>query len=147
MCPDFLSHMINSLWFIRRTKSGSQRRQRPLSEGTPACPGPRKDGRNGGEPGARWAAEADAWGGGRDLPSLLQEVSLKGSRDAGLASSHDAQQMPRRRVNLFLSLRLRKQRASESGGQDQQMQKDIGTLFTNIRNEGNRGCSSHSPGS
>lgn len=48
---------------------------------------------------------ADPWGAGRDLPSLLQQVSLKGRRVSGDMSS-----VPRRRLDLFSSLRLRKKR-------------------------------------
>lgn len=80
-------------------------------------------------------AGADAWGGGRDLPSLLQEVSLQGPGGSGPVSSDDTRKMPRRRVNLFMSLRLKKQGASEREGQEQQMQKEIGTMLTSIRNE------------
>ncbi|CAF98951.1 unnamed protein product [Tetraodon nigroviridis] len=123
----------------RRTKCSSQRRQRPLSEGTLRCPEPPKDEPIPGKHGARWAA--DAWGVGRDLPSLLQEVSLQGSGGPGPASSGGAQPAPRRRLNLFMSLRLKKQRASEREGQEHEMQKEIRTMLSNLRNKRKRGRS------
>lgn len=141
-------HFLRQLWFSRRTKCDSHHRQRPSSEGPLRYPEPREDERNvgkGGTGGRRWTTvEADAWGDGRDLPSLLQEVSLKGSRDSSLVSS-DGTRMPWRRVNLFLSLKLRNQGASKSEGRGHEMQKEMGTLLSNIRNEGERGSSSHLP--
>lgn len=122
-----------------RTKCSSQRRQRPLSEGSLTCPELRKDERISVKHGNR---RASAWGVGRDLPSLLQEVSLRGSGGPGPLSSDGAQQTPRRRVNLFMSLRLKKQVASEREGQEREMQKEIGTMLTNISNKGKYGCSS-----
>ena len=79
---------------------------------------------------------ADPWGAGRDLPSLLQEVSLKGRRDSEGAFSDDMAPLTRRRVNLFSSLRLRKREQSVSEGQDPEVQKEIRTLLTNLRNKG-----------
>lgn len=147
-CVQILLHFLRQLWFTRRTKCDSHHRQRPSSDGPLRYLEPCKDERNigKGETGGHWwtTVEADAWGGGRDLPSLLQEVSLKGSRDSSLVSSDDTQ-LPWRRVNLFLSSKLRKQGASKSEGQGHEMQKEIGTLLPNIRNEGKRGYSSHSP--
>lgn len=131
---------VSHLWFTRRTKFNSQHRQRPLSEGTLGCPEPCQGERNTRKQETQWATVgADAWGGGRDLPSLLQEVSLKGSRDSSMLFSDVTRQMPRRRVNWFSSLRLRKQGASKSEGQDQEMQKESGLLLTNIRNDGKWG--------
>lgn len=131
---------VSQLCFTRRTKCDSQHRQRPLSEGTLGCPEPRQGERNSRKQETQRATGgADAWGGGRDLPSLLQEVSLKGPRDSSLLFSDATRQMPRRRVNLFSSLRLRKQGSSKSEGQDQEMQKESGMLLTNIRNDGKWG--------
>lgn len=81
-------------------------------------------------------AGADAWGGGRDLPSLLQEVSLKGSRDSSPVWSEDPRPAPRRRVNLFLSLRLRKQGDAQGKGRGHATQAEIGAMLANIRNGG-----------
>lgn len=140
----FLFYFLNELWFSRRTKRGSQRRPRPLSEGTPRCPQPPTDQPVTQKQEPRWpAAGADAWGGGRDLPSLLQEVSLQGSGRPGWESSEDARQMPRRGVNLFMSLRLKKQGASEGGGQGPQVQEGVRTVLPNVRNKRKRGCFSH----
>lgn len=139
-------YFMNQLWFSRRTKCNCQRRQRPLSDGILRCPEPRKDERITGKHKRRWvAAGADAWGGGRDLPSLLQEVSLQGSGGSGPESSGDTQQRPRRRLNLFMSLRLKKQGATDREGQEHEMQKEIRTMLTNIRNKRKWGYSSPLP--
>ncbi|XP_029698039.1 protein-methionine sulfoxide oxidase mical2b-like isoform X3 [Takifugu rubripes] len=133
---------------IMRTKCNSQHRQRPLSEGMLGCPEPCQGERNSGNQETWWATlGADAWGGGRDLPSLLQEVSLKGSRDSSLLFSDVTRQMPRRRINLFSSLRLRKPGASKSEGQHQEMQKESGMLLTNIRNDASCDPTSQEPSS
>lgn len=125
----------------RRTKRDGPRKQRPMSEGTfsfsslfsSAGPESSRD----GEREARWASVgADPWGAGQDLPSLLQQVSLKGRRDSGGVFSDDTTSLPRRRVNLFSSLRLRKRQESESEGQDLEVQKEIRTILTNLRNKG-----------
>ncbi|XP_070827722.1 F-actin-monooxygenase mical2b isoform X3 [Chaetodon trifascialis] len=128
-----------------RTKRDGARKQRPMSEGTFSSllstvgPESSKDGKKTGEHEARWASVgADPWGGGRDLPSLLQQVSLKGRRDSGGVFSDDTTSLPRRRVNLFSSLRLRKRQESESEGQDQEVQKEIRTILTNLRNKASR---------
>ncbi|XP_041794159.1 protein-methionine sulfoxide oxidase mical2b isoform X2 [Chelmon rostratus] len=123
-----------------RTKRDGPRKQRPMSEGTfsfsslfsSAGPESSRD----GEREARWASVgADPWGAGQDLPSLLQQVSLKGRRDSGGVFSDDTTSLPRRRVNLFSSLRLRKRQESESEGQDLEVQKEIRTILTNLRNK------------
>lgn len=81
----------------------------------------------------KWAsASADPWGAGRDLPSLLEQVSLKGRQDSGGMFCDDTATLPRRRVNLFSSLRLRKREGSVSEGPDQ----EIRTILTNLRNKG-----------
>lgn len=127
-----------------RTKHNGPRKQRPLSEGTfsfsslfnAAGPEPTRDKKNAGKRDARLASlGADPWGAGRDLPSLLQQVSLKGRRDSGGVFSDDMASLPRRRVNLFSSLRLRKREVSESEGQEQEVQKEIETILTNLRNK------------
>ncbi|XP_069384040.1 F-actin-monooxygenase mical2b isoform X6 [Paralichthys olivaceus] len=88
------------------------------------------------KPKVRWAsAGADPWGAGRDLPSLLQQVSLKSRRDSGGLFSDDMGSLPRRRLNLFSSLRLRKREVSESEGKEQEVQKEIRTILTNLRNK------------
>ncbi|KAG7214852.1 hypothetical protein INR49_005120 [Caranx melampygus] len=78
---------------------------------------------------------ADPWGAGRDLPSLLQQVSLKGRRDSGGVFSDDIGSLPRRRVDLFSSLRLRKRQASENEGKEPEAQKEIRTILSNLRNK------------
>lgn len=82
---------------------------------------------------------ADPWGAGRDLPSLLQQVSLKGRRDSGGVFSDDMGSLPRRRVDLFSSLRLRKRQASENEGKEPEAQKEIRTILSNLRNKGQGG--------
>lgn len=132
------------LCFTRRTKRGGPCRQRPLSEGTfsfsslfsTGGPEPSKD-EKAGKREARWASVgADPWGAGRDLPTLLQQVSLKGHRDSEGVFSDDMGSLPRRRVNLFSSLRLRKREESESEGPSQELQKEIRTILANLRNKG-----------
>ncbi|XP_051239431.1 F-actin-monooxygenase mical2b isoform X2 [Dicentrarchus labrax] len=127
-----------------RTKRDSPRKQRPMSEGTfnfsalfgTTGPEPSGEEKKPVKREARLASlGADPWGGGRDLPSLLQQVSLKGRRDSGGVFSDDMAPLPRRRVNLFSSLRLRKREDSESEGQDQEVQKEIRTILTNLRNK------------
>ncbi|XP_070762813.1 F-actin-monooxygenase mical2b isoform X1 [Enoplosus armatus] len=127
-----------------RTKRDGPRKHRPMSEGALSFsslfgtlgPEPSTDEKKGSERGARWASVgADPWGAGRDLPSLLQQVSLKGRRDSGGVFSDDMASLPRRRVNLFSSLRLRKREESESEGPEQEVQKEIRTILTNLRNK------------
>lgn len=74
-----------------------------------------------------------------DLPSLMQQVSLKSRRDSGGVFSDDmatVRKGGRRRVNLFSSLRLRKREASDSEGKDPEVQKEIRMILTNLRNKG-----------
>ncbi|XP_034445032.1 protein-methionine sulfoxide oxidase mical2b isoform X1 [Hippoglossus hippoglossus] len=78
---------------------------------------------------------ADPWGAGQDLPSLLQQVSLKGRSDSGGVFADDMGSLPRRRLDLFSSLRLRKREVSESDGKEQEVQKEIRTILTNLRNK------------
>ncbi|KAM7396257.1 hypothetical protein PAMP_019314 [Pampus punctatissimus] len=130
-----------------RTERDGTRKQRPMSEGafnfssffstTATEPSIEEAEKKAGKREARWASVgADPWGAGRDLPSLLQQVSLKSRRDSGGVFSDDMPSMShRRRVNLFSSLRLRKREASESEGKDQEVQKEIRTILTNLRNK------------
>ncbi|KAM7414000.1 hypothetical protein PAMA_019021 [Pampus argenteus] len=126
-----------------RTERGGTRKRRPMSEGafdfssflTATEPSTEEE-EKAGKREARWASVgADPWGAGRDLPSLLQQVSLKSRRDSGGVFSDDITSMSRRRVDLFSSLRLRKREASESEGKDQEVQKEIRTILTNLRNK------------
>lgn len=90
-----------------------------------------------GEHEVRWASVGtDPWGTGQDLPSLLQQVSLQGRRDSGGVFSDDMGSLPRKRVNFFSSLRLRKRELSVSEGKDQEVQKEIRTILTNLRDKG-----------
>ncbi|XP_038563092.1 protein-methionine sulfoxide oxidase mical2b-like isoform X3 [Micropterus salmoides] len=120
-----------------RNKRDRSRKQRPMSEGDFNFSSLFSS--VGSEPGnreAQWASVGgDPWGAGRDLPSLLQQVSLKGRRDSGGVFSDNMASFPRRRVNLFSSLRLRKRQGSESEGQEQEVQKEIRTILTNLRNK------------
>lgn len=128
-----------------------------MSEGTfrssslfgAAGPEPSRDEKKAGKRDARLASVgADPWGAGRDLPSLLQQVSLKGNRrDSGGVFSDDVASAPRRKLNLFSSLRLRKRGESESDRQDQEAQKEIRMILTNLRNKGECGHSKVQSGS
>ncbi|CAL8262446.1 unnamed protein product [Merluccius merluccius] len=80
---------------------------------------------------------------GKDLPAVLRRLSLVGRRGSaeGAFSDDMATLPPRRRVNFFSSLRLRKREASEgeaaaaaetqADGQDR-----IRTILANLRNKG-----------
>ncbi|XP_054865325.1 F-actin-monooxygenase mical2b isoform X3 [Amphiprion ocellaris] len=110
-----------------RSKRDGPRRPRPMSDGAFSFllgPEQKKSG---------WAA--DPWGSGRDLPSLLQQVSLKGRRDSGGVFSDDMNSLPRRRVNLFSSLRLRKREVSDSDGKDHEVQTEIRSILSKLRNK------------
>ncbi|XP_056272569.1 F-actin-monooxygenase mical2b isoform X3 [Pseudoliparis swirei] len=123
------------------------RKRRPMSEGalsfsshfSAAGPEPPRDEMRAGKPRAHWASlRANPWGTGRDLPSLLQQVSLKSRRDSGGVFSDDMASLPSRRVDLFSSLRLRKRDESEVEGQDKEAQKEIRTILSNLRNKASR---------
>ncbi|XP_067356945.1 F-actin-monooxygenase mical2b isoform X4 [Channa argus] len=130
---------------IMRPKHGRSRKNRPMSEGAfsmsslfsiESSDPSGEEGKVACKREAWWAAvEADPWGAGRDLPSLLQQVSLKGRRDSGGVFSDNMGSLPRRRVNLFSSLRLRKRELSDSEGKDQEAQKEIRAILTNLRNK------------
>ncbi|XP_075899010.1 F-actin-monooxygenase mical2b isoform X2 [Nelusetta ayraudi] len=122
-----------------RTKHDNHCKQRPASEGVfnfgslfgLAAPEPSREPRRAGR-----FASADPWGAGRDLPSLLEQVSLKARRDAAGVSKDDTATLPpRRRVNLFSSLRLRRREGSVSEGPDQELQREIKTILTNLKNK------------
>lgn len=86
--------------------------------------------------GVQWASVGtDPWGEGRDLPSLLQQVSLKSRRDSE-GVPDELCSLPRKRVDLFSSLRLRKRGLSESEGKEQEAQKEIRTFLSNLKNKG-----------
>ncbi|XP_062246040.1 F-actin-monooxygenase mical2b isoform X2 [Platichthys flesus] len=90
---------------------------------------------------------ADPWGAGQDLPSLLQQVSLKSRGDSGGGFSDDMGSLPRRRLDLFSSLRLRKREVSEIDGKEQEVQKEIRTILTNLRNKASSRQNLDSPSS
>ncbi|XP_054475310.1 F-actin-monooxygenase mical2b isoform X1 [Anoplopoma fimbria] len=130
-----------------RAKRYGSRNQRPMSEGalnfsslfSTAGPDLQRDETRAGKCEAHLASVgADPWGAGRDLPSLLEQVDLKGRRDSGGVFSDNMASLPGRKVNLFSSLRLRKREESEGEGQDQDGQKEIRTILTNIRNKASR---------
>ncbi|XP_041652083.1 protein-methionine sulfoxide oxidase mical2b isoform X3 [Cheilinus undulatus] len=124
-----------------RPKREGNRRQRPMSLGAAGLtslfsnmgPEPSRDENKTNRNEAQWASVA--WEAGQDLPSLLQNVSLRGRRDSGGVFSDDMSSLPRKRVNLFSSLRLKKNKTSEIKGQDQEMQKEIMTILTNLSNK------------
>lgn len=128
----------------RRPKPHRSRKNRPRSEGAFSISSlfsaesyeQSREERKAGRPEA-WLAsvEANPWGVGQDLPSLLQQVSLKSQRDSGGMFPDRTGSLSRRKVNLFSSLRLKK-RKSQSEGKDQEVQKEIRTILTNLRNKG-----------
>ncbi|XP_039664326.1 protein-methionine sulfoxide oxidase mical2b-like [Perca fluviatilis] len=136
----------------RRTKRDGPCKPRPMSEGALSSssllstmgPEPSRDEKKAGKCEARGAsAGANPWGPGRDLPSLLQHVSLKGSSHSGGVFTDDMASLPGKRVNLFSSLSLRKREESESEGQDQEVQK----ILLNLRTKASRQPSLEEPSS
>uniref|UniRef100_A0A3Q2W935 F-actin monooxygenase n=1 Tax=Haplochromis burtoni TaxID=8153 RepID=A0A3Q2W935_HAPBU len=124
---------------IMRPKHDGPRKRRPMSEGAfsfssrfsaIAPESSRED-----QASMREAHWADPWGAGQDLPSLLQQVSLKGRKDSGEVFADDIGPFARKRVNLFSSLRLRKRELSGSEGKDQEVQKEITSILSNLRNK------------
>ncbi|XP_022053027.2 F-actin-monooxygenase mical2b isoform X2 [Acanthochromis polyacanthus] len=110
-----------------RAKQDRPRRPRPMSEGAFSFllgPDQKKS-----------SSTSDPWGSGRDLASLLQQVSLKSHRDSRGVFSDDMGSQPRRRVNLFSSLRLRKREVSDSDGKDHEVQKEIRSILSKLRNK------------
>ncbi|KAM9808145.1 LOW QUALITY PROTEIN: F-actin-monooxygenase mical2b-like [Neosynchiropus ocellatus] len=63
---------------------------------------------------------------GRDLPALLQQVSLKNRRDSGGVFSDESSGPPHRAVNLFSSLRLKKKGEG---------QREVRNILNNLRNK------------
>ncbi|XP_029010126.1 F-actin-monooxygenase mical2b isoform X2 [Betta splendens] len=128
---------------VMRPKRDRSRRTRPRSEGAFSLSSmfsaesyePSREERKAGKPEA-WLAsvEANPWGAGQDLPSLLQQVSLRGQRESGGVFPERTGSLSRKKVNLFSSLRLKK-RESQSGGKDQEVQKEIKTILSNLRNK------------
>ncbi|KAF7656436.1 hypothetical protein LDENG_00041180 [Lucifuga dentata] len=129
-----------------RIKPVGSSRQRPVSEGAfnfsslfstvgPEMSREEKKA-NQRKPHSSWtSAGTDPWGVGQNLPSLLQQLSLRGRRDTGGDFADDMASLPRRRIDLFSSLRLRKREASESEGKDNEAQKEIRTILSNLRNK------------
>ncbi|XP_075998379.1 F-actin-monooxygenase mical2b [Genypterus blacodes] len=125
-----------------RTKPNGPQKQRPMSEGafnlrtlfsTATVKQTREEVKC--ESHSRTSVGTDPWGGGQELSSLLQQVSLKTKRDSGSVFSDDMAALPRRRIDLFSSLRLRKRGASGSKEKDSEAQKEIRTILTNLRNK------------
>lgn len=123
------------LCFNRRAKRDGPRRQRPASEGALSF-GSRFSAAASEKAGVRGAHWADPWGAGQDLPSLLQQVSLKGRRSSGEVYADDIGPFPRKRVNLFSSLRLRMRELPRSEGEN------IRTILSSLKNKGQPAASS-----
>ncbi|XP_027892144.1 F-actin-monooxygenase mical2b isoform X2 [Xiphophorus couchianus] len=128
---------------IMRPKCNVPRKQRPMSEGASnycslfshVDSGSSTAERRTSMCGVEWASVGtDPWGEGRDLPSLLQQVSLKSRRDSE-GVPDELCSLPRKRVDLFSSLRLRKRGLSESEGKEQEAQKEIRTFLSNLKNK------------
>ncbi|XP_026221433.1 protein-methionine sulfoxide oxidase mical2b isoform X4 [Anabas testudineus] len=137
------SRSSNTAVIMRPTRDRS-RKKRPMSEGafnlgslfSTESLEPSGEEKAAAKPESWWASiEADPWGAGQDLPSLLQQVSLKGQRDSGGVFSDNMGSLSRKRVNLFSSLRLKKRELSDSEGKDHEIQKEIKTILTNLRNK------------
>ncbi|XP_010783923.1 protein-methionine sulfoxide oxidase mical2b-like [Notothenia coriiceps] len=124
---------------MRAKCNDGPRKQRAVSEGalsfsslfSTAAPEPSTEGKTSKHQARVGSVGAKPWGAGRDLPSLLQQVSLKGRRDSGGVFSDDMASLPGKKLNLFASLRLKKREESESEGRDQ----EIKTILTNLRNK------------
>ncbi|XP_061577172.1 F-actin-monooxygenase mical2b isoform X5 [Cololabis saira] len=122
-----------------RPKGDGPRKPRPLSEGALSfsslygAPESSVDGRRTSMHDARWGSfTGDPWGAGQNLPSLLQQV---GRRESEGVMSDNIRPLSRKRVDLFSSLRLRKKETSNNDGKDQEVQKEIGTILSNLRNK------------
>ncbi|KAK5867943.1 hypothetical protein PBY51_012396 [Eleginops maclovinus] len=133
------SSRTNTAVTMRTKCDDGPRKQRPVSEGAlsfsslfgPVAPGPSREGKDSKHQARLSSVGADPWGAGRDLPSLLQQVSLKARRDSGGVFSDDMASKPSKKLNLFSSLRLRKREDSEGEGRDQ----EIKTILSNLRNK------------
>ncbi|XP_023811191.1 protein-methionine sulfoxide oxidase mical2b isoform X4 [Oryzias latipes] len=124
---------------IMKPKRDGVRKQRPVSDGAftfsslLCIPESAVDGKRLSGHGAQWVSVgADPWGAGQDLPSLLQKVAIRDSRDSE-GAFEDSRSHPHKRVDLFSSLRMRRKRDSEET--DQQAQNDIQTILSNFRNK------------
>ncbi|XP_033997209.1 protein-methionine sulfoxide oxidase mical2b isoform X6 [Trematomus bernacchii] len=133
------SSRTNTAVTMRTKCDDGPRKQRAFSEGalsfsslfSTVAPEPSTEEKTSKHQARVGSVGANPWGAGRDLPSLLQQVSLKGRRDSGGVFSDDMASLPGKRLNLFSSLRLRKREESESEGRDQ----EIKTILTNLRNK------------
>ncbi|XP_037539291.1 protein-methionine sulfoxide oxidase mical2b [Nematolebias whitei] len=125
---------------VMRPKRDGPRKQRPVSEGefcstfSHTAPESSTEGRRTSMHGVRWASvSSDPWGAGQDLPSLLQQVSLKGRRESeGMFSDNICSS---KRLDLFSSIRIRKREVSHGNRNDQEVQKEIRTFLSNLRNK------------
>ncbi|XP_013888444.1 F-actin-monooxygenase mical2b [Austrofundulus limnaeus] len=124
---------------VMRSKRDGSRKRRPVSEGAfcPVAPESSAEGRRRtGVHGVRWASvSSDPWGAGQDLPSLLQQVSLKGRRESEGSFVDDVGSLSPNSVDLFSSIRIRKRAGSTGGGDEQEAQKEIRTVLSNLRNK------------
>uniref|UniRef100_UPI0037E8AF3D F-actin-monooxygenase mical2b isoform X2 n=1 Tax=Semicossyphus pulcher TaxID=241346 RepID=UPI0037E8AF3D len=127
-----------------RPKREGNRKQRPMSVGAVGLtslfstkgPEPSGDEKKTGKRDARWASVGgNPWEAGQNLPSLLQSVSIRDRRESEGVFSDDMPSLPHKKVNLFSSLRLKKRERSENEGQDQEVQKEIMTILTNLSNK------------
>ncbi|XP_017284415.1 protein-methionine sulfoxide oxidase mical2b isoform X7 [Kryptolebias marmoratus] len=120
-----------------RPKRDGPRKRRPVSEGAFRAAESSTEGRRRtSTPGVRWASvSSDPWGAGQDLPSLLQQVSLKGRRESEGVFSDSIGSLSPKRVDLFSSIRIRKREVSEGEGTEQEVQKEIRTFLSNLRNK------------
>lgn len=132
----------------RRPKPNGPRKQRPMSEGafnlsSWFSTGPPNSAKDEGDsvikpqPHPRWSSMGmGPRRPGGDLPSLLEQMSLRGRRGSGGAFSDDMASLPPKRVNFFSSLRLKKRELSESEGAVTDGQDHIRTVLSNLRNKG-----------
>ncbi|XP_049578796.1 F-actin-monooxygenase mical2b isoform X4 [Syngnathus scovelli] len=122
-----------------RPRHDGQRRRRPMSEGELHFPI--------AEPELSNEKKARNHKAGPELPSLQQQVCLKGRRSSGRVFNDDVSSLPSRKVTLFSSLRLRKRESSESDRKDQELQKEIRMILINLRNKASSQQSLEDPSS
>ncbi|KAM9815716.1 F-actin-monooxygenase mical2b isoform X1 [Syngnathus typhle] len=122
-----------------RPRHDGQRRRRPLSEGELHFPT--------AEPALSEEKKARNHKAGPELPSLQQQVCLKGRRNSGRVFNDNVSSLPSRKVTLFSSLRLRKRESSESDRKDQELQKEIRMILINLRNKASSQQSLEEPSS
>uniref|UniRef100_A0A8C7RJT5 F-actin monooxygenase n=1 Tax=Oncorhynchus mykiss TaxID=8022 RepID=A0A8C7RJT5_ONCMY len=116
---------------VTRRKNNSPTKRRPLSDGAFSF-------------SSLFGDTASMGDRPTDLPTLLEQVSLGSNKSVGSFTTDDMASLPPRKLNFFSSLRLKKRGGPESvgvGGQE----KDIRTILSNIRNQGQgsglkRGC-------